>query len=202
MSVHDLSLQRHSFNAVHSKPIGFCVSKNLGVHIRSAVVMGEGGWTNCNVNKFSTMHFGMVPRTTYGSFLCSDCKLKNLKTWKHCACINYIAISSRLDGHMSYNNWTNIFAWNYAMFPLELLIGTRESKDLRVQAGLASPSPLQRTRTRAIKAKKLLYWTRESTGTRESKVGESTSPKSWTRSSSSSHCLSADFPRGRKLAAL
>ncbi len=35
-----------------------------------------------------------------------------------------------------------------------------------------------------FKAEKLLYRTRESTGTRESRGGESTSPKSWTRSSS------------------
>ena len=31
-------------------------------------------------------------------------------------------------------------------YAVELLIGTRESMDSRVQAGLASPSPLQRTR--------------------------------------------------------
>ncbi len=34
-----------------------------------------------------------------------------------------------------------------------------------------------------FKAENLLYRTRESTGTRGSKGGESTSPKSWTRSS-------------------
>ena len=73
---------------------------------------------------------------------------------------------------------------------LELLIGTRESKDSRVQAGLASPSPLQRTReTRQItlkmamksawqtwacfKAENPIYWTRESMGTSESYGGES-----------------------------
>ena len=36
---------------------------------------------------------------------------------------------------------------------------------------------------------KILYWTRESTGTRESKEGESMSPNRWTRSSSSKNHL-------------
>ena len=35
-----------------------------------------------------------------------------------------------------------------------------------------------------FKAENPIYWTRESTGTRESKRGESTSPKRWTPSSS------------------
>ena len=38
-----------------------------------------------------------------------------------------------------------------------------------------------------FKAGKVLYRTRESTGTRESKGRESTSPKCWTRSSTSFH---------------
>ncbi len=40
------------------------------------------------------------------------------------------------------------------IFLLELLIGTRESKDSRVQAGLASPNPLQRIRQTRQKSPK------------------------------------------------
>ncbi len=66
-----------------------------------------------------------------------------------------------------------------------LLIGTRESLDSRIRV---QPSKDLWTRQRAVtwayfKAEKPLYRTRESTGTRESKGGESTSPKGWTRSS-------------------
>ncbi len=44
-----------------------------------------------------------------------------------------------------------------------------------------------------FKAEKVLYWTRESMSTRESKGGGSTSPKSWTRSSTSGHWPAVNF---------
>ncbi len=43
------------------------------------------------------------------------------------------------------------------IFVIELLIGTRESKDPRVQAGLAGPSPLQRTRETRQMASRALF---------------------------------------------
>ena len=47
------------------------------------------------------------------------------------------------------------------LWVLELLIGTRESKDSRVQAGLASPSPLQRTReTRQSTVKMTIFFSK------------------------------------------
>ncbi len=53
---------------------------------------------------------------------------------------------------------------------------------------ISRPLEIQFLRSWAyFKAGKLLYRTRESTGTRESKEGESTSPKSWTPSSSTEH---------------
>ncbi len=69
---------------------------------------------------------------------------------------------------------------------VELLTWTRESKDSWVRPGLASQSPTL----------KLLCQTRKSTGTRESKAGESTSPNSWTRSSSSTEAHSFPLESG------
>ncbi len=78
-----------------------------------------------------------------------------------------------------------------------------ESRDSRVCPGLASPSTPSKDSPDSprealeviwayFKAWKLLYRTRKSTGTRESKSGESTSPKSWTRSSTSSNCYNLE----------
>ena len=52
-------------------------------------------------------------------------------------------------------------------------------------SSLDSRVRVQLQRTRQTRLEKLLYRTRESMGTRESKGGESTSPKGWTRSSTS-----------------
>ena len=63
-------------------------------------------------------------------------------------------------------------------FTVELLIGTRGSLP-----GLASPSPAFKGLLDSPEHFKDLYWTCESTG------GESTSTKSWTRSSTSLQCF-------------
>ncbi len=75
-----------------------------------------------------------------------------------------------------------------------LILSRAVNLDSRVQ-GLAGPvwtrgpGPTSKDSSDSLKAWKLLYRTRESTGTRESKGGESASPKGWTRSSTNSKHL-------------